>query len=64
MWCAVRVDRALMALDGVESTQLQFATGLLTVDYDGADTDTASLIGALEAAGYGAELAGSARPVQ
>ena len=62
MWCAVRVDRALMAVDGVESTQLQFAAGRLTVNYDAADTEPGSLIRALEAAGYGAEREGTALP--
>ena len=48
-----------MAVDGVESTELQFAAGELTVSYDAADTGPASLIGALETAGYGAYLAAS-----
>ena len=44
-----------MDLDGVESTHLQFEKGLLTVEYDAADTDPQSMIAALETAGYGAE---------
>ena len=57
MWCAVRVDRALMDIDGVESTQLQFDEGLLTVDYDAADTAPENMIRALKEAGYGAGIA-------
>ena len=59
MWCAVRVDRALMDIDGVESTQLAFEAGLLTVNFDAADTAPVEMILALEAAGYGAALTDS-----
>lgn len=51
-----------MSLDGVESTQLDFNAGRLTVDYDAADTGPPSMIGALVEAGYGAELADAAKP--
>ncbi len=59
MWCAVRVDRALMDVNGVESTRLEFDAGLLTVQYDAADVAPRDMILALEAAGYGATLPGS-----
>lgn len=52
MWCAVRVDRALMALNGVDSTSLDFAGGVLTVDYDAADLEPEALVNALAEAGY------------
>ncbi|MFT6109887.1 MAG: copper chaperone CopZ [Planctomycetota bacterium] len=41
-----------MALNGVESTSLDFAGGVLTVDYDAADLEPEALVNALAEAGY------------
>jgi len=51
--CANRIERKLNALDGVTAT-VNYATEKATVDFDPTLLGTDELVGAVEAAGYGA----------
>src|SRR4051794_26025100 len=53
--CASRIERRLNKLEGV-SASVNYATEVATVDYDPAALAPEQLIGAVEAAGYGASL--------
>jgi Cu+-exporting ATPase len=53
--CANRVERRLNRLDGVTAT-VNLATERAAVDFDPAAVEPAELVGAVEAAGYGAVL--------
>jgi Cu+-exporting ATPase len=53
--CANRIERKLNKLDGV-SASVNYATEKATVEYDGGSVAPADLVGAVEAAGYGAVL--------
>jgi len=53
--CANRIERKLNKLDGVEAT-VNYATEKATVSFDGARVAPDDLVGAVEAAGYGARL--------
>ena len=59
--CANRVERRLNKLEGVEAT-VNFATERASVHFDPGATRPEELIGAVEAAGYTAELPGAADP--
>jgi Cu+-exporting ATPase len=50
--CAQRVEKALGAVEGVESVSVNFATEKATVTYDGALASMATLHEAIEKAGY------------
>jgi Cu+-exporting ATPase len=54
--CAARIEKRLNKLDGVEAT-VNFATEQARVDFDPRTIAVDDLIGAVEAAGYGASLA-------
>jgi P-type Cu+ transporter len=56
--CATRVERSLNEVDGVKAT-VNYATERATVDYDDAAVAAEQLVGAVEAAGYGALLPGA-----
>jgi P-type Cu+ transporter len=53
--CANRIERKLNKLDGVSAT-VNYATEKATVEYDTAAVAPEQLVGAVEAAGYGAVL--------
>ena len=53
--CAARIEKRLNKLDGVTAT-VNFASEHAAVAFDPAQVDVAALIGAVEAAGYGAAL--------
>ena len=53
--CAVRIERTLNTLDGVEAT-VNYATERATVSFDGERVTPGELIAAIEAAGYAARL--------
>ena len=53
--CAARIEKRLNKLDGVAAT-VNFASEHAAVAYDPAQVDVDDLIGAVEAAGYGASL--------
>ena len=52
--CVARVERKLGKVEGVRSAAVNLATERATVAYDPSHTKVARLIGAVEAAGYGA----------
>ncbi len=52
--CSARVERAVSQLPGVESVQVNLLTGSMRVVY-GESQNTASIISAVEVAGYGAK---------
>jgi len=56
--CATRVERSLNEVQGVTAT-VNYATERATVDYDDAAVAAEQLVGAVEAAGYGALLPGA-----
>src|SRR4051794_11373422 len=53
--CANRIERKLNKLDGVHAS-VNYATEKATVDYDPAAVEPDALVGAVEAAGYHAQL--------
>jgi len=55
--CVARVERKLGKVDGVRSAAVNLATERATVAYDPSRVKVARLIGAVEAAGYGATSA-------
>jgi P-type Cu+ transporter len=56
--CANRIERGLNKVDGVTAT-VNYATERATVEYDPVTVEPEQLIGAVEAAGYSAQLPGS-----
>jgi P-type Cu+ transporter len=58
--CANRIERRLNKVDGVSAT-VNYATERATVEYDPATVEPGQLLGAVEAAGYSAELPSSER---
>ena len=50
--CAGKVEHALEGVAGVDTIEAQPTTGRTVVTYDRADTDEASLVAAVESAGY------------
>src|SRR6266487_5523754 len=57
--CAARIERKLNKLEGVEAT-VNFATEEAAVSFDPTRTSLEDLVGAVEAAGYGASLGADA----
>ncbi|MCA9269189.1 MAG: cation-translocating P-type ATPase, partial [Planctomycetales bacterium] len=55
--CVARVEKALAAAPGVRTARVNLATEQASVETLGAHVDTAPLLHAVEAAGYGARLA-------
>src|SRR5438552_12756914 len=53
--CAARIERKLNKLEGVEAT-VNFATEKAAVSFDPTRASLEDLVGAVEAAGYGASL--------
>ncbi len=54
--CVMRVEKKLKKVPGVSDAAVNLATERAMVTYDPAQTDPASLVRAVEAAGYGAAL--------
>ena len=54
--CVRRVERALSKQEGVAEASVSFAAEKATVSYDPAVTNPEELVGAIEDAGYGAEV--------
>jgi P-type Cu+ transporter len=54
--CARRVEKALWKTAGILGTNVNFATGKATVEYDPSVVDLGELVGVVEDAGYGAEI--------
>ena len=56
--CAARIERKLNTLDGVEAS-VNYATEQAAVSFDATRVAVEALVGAVEAAGYGAALPGA-----
>ncbi|HEY3318305.1 MAG TPA: heavy metal translocating P-type ATPase [Coriobacteriia bacterium] len=56
--CAKSVDKSVAYLDGVLSADLNFASGVLVVEYDPAKDPRASVVDLIRKMGYGAEALG------
>ena len=54
--CARRVEKALSKTAGISGTNVNFAMGRATVEYDPGALDLGEVIGAVEGAGYGVEV--------
>ena len=50
--CAVRIEKKLAKLDGVQEANVNYATGEASVRYDPATTDVKKLAGTVERTGY------------
>ena len=61
--CATRIEKKLNKLDGVEAT-VNFALERARVTFDPAQADPDQVLGAIEAAGYGASLPAVAEPAE
>ena len=53
--CVAKIEKSLTSLDGVESADVQFATGRITVKHDADRASKDQLIGAIADAGYTAK---------
>ncbi|MDO9238167.1 MAG: heavy metal translocating P-type ATPase [Aquabacterium sp.] len=64
--CVARVERALRKVPGVDSAQVNFATELATVVWTDTSSgfDAASLVAAIDSAGYHAEIQAADAPLQ
>ncbi len=60
--CSARVERAVGKLPGIGMVQVNLLTGSMQVDFDPQRQTTASIIAAVEAAGYGAKEEAGQRP--
>lgn len=56
--CVMRVDDAVEDLPGVERCDASYAKGRAKVTYDPARVTPEAILAAIQAAGYGARLAG------
>ncbi|CAA9452941.1 MAG: Lead, cadmium, zinc and mercury transporting ATPase; Copper-translocating P-type ATPase [uncultured Rubrobacteraceae bacterium] len=54
--CARRVEKALSKTAGISGTNVNFATGKATFEYDPGTLDLGGLVGVIEGAGYGVEV--------
>ena len=50
--CAARIEKGLQGRDGIENASVNFATGQLLVEFDGAKLDPLSLAGLVKELGY------------
>ena len=65
--CSARVEKAVKQVAGVEKVQVNLLSNSMTADFNPEQTTSDAIIGAVTAAGYGAELeegkrAASAKP--
>jgi copper chaperone CopZ len=56
--CQMKVEKALQGASGVYSAVVDLTTGEAEVDFDDDRATTEQLVRAVEAAGYGAKVAG------
>lgn len=59
--CSAKLQRKLAGKDGVDSAQLSFETGKLTIEYNEELLSVTDIIKTIRSSGYAAELEGSAR---
>lgn len=50
--CVPKIERALLALPGVTTAEVKFASGRIEVDHDPALSDVAALVSAIAETGY------------
>lgn len=50
--CVPKIERALLALPGVTTAEVKFASGRIEVDHDPALSDVAALVNAIAETGY------------
>jgi len=55
--CAMMIQMTLEDLPGVKAAKAEYATGMADVTYDSDVVDADALVAAVQAAGYGAEVA-------
>ena len=58
--CSAAVERSVKKVEGVRSAEVNLLTNSMVVDYGGTPEDRATVIRAVEEAGYGASAAGAA----
>ncbi len=58
--CSAHVEKAVSKLDGVSSVNVNLLGGSMQVDYDPTRQSESSIIAAVVASGYGAQLPGAA----
>lgn len=54
--CSARVEKAVKQVAGVENVQVNLLSNSMTADFDAEQTTSEAIIGAVTAAGYGAEV--------
>lgn len=54
--CSARVEKAVKQVAGVENVQVNLLSNSMTADFDAEQTTSEAIIGAVAAAGYGAEV--------
>lgn len=55
--CVAKIERALLALDGVSHAKVHFTTGRIEVEHDPERVSPATLVETVRAAGYAATVA-------
>ncbi len=55
--CVAKIEKALKAVDGVETAQVHFNTGRIEVEYDPQRAKAEDLLKAVRGAGYEAKVA-------
>lgn len=53
--CVPKIEKALLALPGVESARVRFNSGRIEVDHDPTEAGIEELVKAIRSAGYDAE---------
>lgn len=53
--CVPKIEKALLALPGVEKAEVKFASGKIVVDHDPALSDVAALVNSIVNFGYTAK---------
>ncbi len=53
--CVPKIEKALLALPGVEKAEVKFASGRIEVEHDPALTDVAALVNSIAKTGYTAK---------
>ena len=54
--CVAKIEKALTALDGVESADVHFNTGRIEVEHDPEQVDSSQLVESVQSAGYNARI--------
>ena len=54
--CVAKIEKALTALDGVDSAEVHFNTGRIEVEHDPDQVDSDQLVESVKSAGYNARI--------